>query len=105
MKFTLLIGLCFYFSYNAISQTNEYVDVTVTITDGMIPAPEGTFQFIVHNSKQTPAFTTDILYFIEIQRKENQDVSLSISEDITLYIPSRNTISSSSFEPLEQLAY
>lgn len=105
MKFLLLTGLCLWLSCAAISQTNQYVDVSITIAEGMIPAEEGTFQFILNSAKQTPAFTTDILYFIESQRKDDQDVSLPISENITLFIPSRNSINAVTFESLELLAY
>jgi|APGre2960657404_1045060.scaffolds.fasta_scaffold197507_2 hypothetical protein len=93
---TLLVSVSYsQFSYK------EKVDYHIEITEGMPKAQEGTFQFVILQPKVEPAFETDILFFIERERKENEDVTISISEFVDLYIPSRSTVSSNNFVPLE----
>ena len=80
------------------AQTNQFVDYSIVVTDGMPKAETGTFQFILSDSKRVPAFTTDILYFIE-------DVALPIAKDVVLYIPSKEKIASEDFEPLTEMSF
>lgn len=66
---------------------------------------EGTFQFIVHNSKISPAFTTDVLVLIEEKRKTSEDVYYKLNEDVTIFIPSIQKIESEDFKSLELYSY
>ena len=87
------------------AQTNQFVDYSIVVTDGMPKAETGTFQFILSDSKRVPAFTTDILYFIERERKQSEDVALPIAKDVVLYIPSKEKIASEDFEPLTEMSF
>lgn len=87
------------FNNFAYSQYEENVNYHIQITEGMAKAQEGTYQFIV-NPKFNPVFTDDILYFIEENRRQDEDVTISIMYCADLYIPSRNKINASDFTPL-----
>lgn len=102
MKRLLLLFTAISISYFANSQFKyqEYVDYHIEITEGMPMAEEGTFQFVVLKPKVDPAFTSEILYFIERERDDKHDRVIQISEFVELYIPSRKTISSKDFVPL-----
>jgi hypothetical protein len=86
---------------NSQFQYEEYVDYRIEVTEGMPMAKEGTFQFIIVKPKVDPAFTTEILYFIERERQPKGDKVIHISEFVDLYIPSFETISSKDFIPLK----
>jgi hypothetical protein len=105
MKQILLLGLFVLFSCAAFSQSSEYVNTQIEITSDMVKAQKGTYQIIIYDSKFTPAFTSDILYFVEQNRKPNEDVSLFIAENVVLFIPSRSTISKPDFQPLEEIGH
>lgn len=81
------------------SQYEENVNYHIPITEGMPKAQDGTYQFIV-NPKFNPVFTDDILYFIEQNRKQDEDVTISIMYCADLFIPSRNKINAANFTPL-----
>lgn len=104
MKLLLLIGLFASLSCSAYSQT-EFVNTNIVITSDMVMAKKGTYQIIVYESKFTPAFTTDILYFIEQNRKSDEDVTLRLAENIVLFIPSESAINRADFQPLEEIGY
>lgn len=87
------------------SQMQEFVDYRIEVVEGMPKAEVGTYQFIIVNPKFSPAYTTDILYFIERERKDEQDVVISISDYVDLYIPSRKKIQSKDFVPLVEIHY
>lgn len=105
MKLKLLLGLFMSFAWSAFSQTTEIVNTNIVITSDMVMAKKGTYQIIIYDAKFTPAYTTDILYFIEQNRKPTEDVTLFIEENVVLFIPSESTINKSDFEPLEEIAH
>ena len=92
---TLLVSVSY-------SQFVENVDYHIEITENMPKAEVGTYQFIIIEPKGTPAFTTEILYFIEHERHQTQDRVISISNYVDLYIPSKEKITSKSFVPLDE---
>lgn len=81
------------------SQYEENVNYHIQINEGMTKAQEGTYQFIV-NPKFNPVFTEDILYFIEENRRQDEDVTISLMYCADLFIPSRNKINAPNFTPL-----
>jgi hypothetical protein len=94
-------------SYGVQAQS-EYNSQTVIEDTQDLPkdlpkAKVGTYQFIVHDSKVIPAFINEILYFVEKERKQSEDVVVPISEHVDLYIPSKDKINSETFEPLEEV--
>lgn len=66
---------------------------------------EGTFQFQVNKPNHSVILTKELLNLVESERKENENVSIEISEFITLFIPSSSVISNPSFESLETVLY
>ncbi len=105
MKFKLLLGLFMSFPFLAFCQSPEFVNINIQITSDMVKAQKGTYQIIIYDSKFTPAFTTDILYFVEQNRKPAEDVTLLIAENVVLFIPSRSAISKPDFQPLEEIGH
>lgn len=103
MKRLLTIIASTLFITQSYSQVQEFVNYRIDIIEGMPKAEVGTYQFIIVNPKFNPAYTTDILFFIERERKEDQDVVISISDYVDLYIPSRKKIQSKDFEPLDEI--
>lgn len=103
MKRLLTIIASTLFVTQSYSQVQEFVNYRIDIIEGMPKAEVGTYQFIIVNQKFNPAYTTDILFFIERERKEDQDVVISISDYVDLYIPSRKKIQSKDFEPLDEI--
>lgn len=103
MKKLLIIIVATLFITHSYAQVQEFVDYRIEIVEGMSKAEVGTYQFIIVNPKFNPVFTTDILFFIERERKEEQDVVISISDYVDLYIPSRMKILSKDFEPLDEI--
>jgi hypothetical protein len=90
-------------SFGTFAQSDSYPDTRIENTQGLTQAETGTYQFILHDAKVMPAFTTNILYFIERERKQSEDVVIPLSENVTLFIPSREKINSENFEPLEEM--
>ena len=105
MKNKLLFGFCLFFAQLSYAQINEFVDYSITITEELPKAIPGTYQFIITDSKTVPAFTTDILYFIEQERKQTEDLALQIEKNVILFIPSKDKINSESFEPLSEMSF
>lgn len=103
MKRLLLLVASNFLLITGFSQVKytEYVDYNIPIEEGMPMAKEGTFQFIIVKPKVLPAFSSEILYFIERERQPSKDRVIRISEFVDLYIPSLETISSKDFVPLE----
>jgi len=62
---------------------------------------DGTYQFIMKTKMQV-VFTTDIIDFIEKNRKDDQDVIINYSEFVDIYIVSRKKINSSDFKPFSE---
>lgn len=105
MKRLLTVIVATFFVTLSFSQVQEHVNYQIDNTEGMKKAEIGTYQFIITNPKLSQAFTTEILYFIEKERKDTQDVVITISEYVELYIPSRNKIQSKDFVPLDEIHY
>ncbi|NVK65745.1 MAG: hypothetical protein HWE22_14220 [Flavobacteriales bacterium] len=103
MKLPIIIGMCMSISCGALAQSAPYPNTRIENTQGLVQAEEGTYQFIIHDSKVMPAFTTNILYFIERERKQSIDVAIPLSENVTLFIPSREKINSENFEALAEM--
>ena len=101
-KKILFLGLFCFASLTGISQYEPYVNLNITITQEMPKAEEGTYQITV-NPKFSPVFTTELLYFIEQNRKEDEDITISLMYCAELFIPSKNKISSPNFEPLQSI--
>lgn len=68
-------------------------------------AKVGTYQIVITGLKQTPAFTDDLLYTIEQNRKEDEIVYLDIQSGVRVTILPRTTINSPEFVPLEEIVY
>ena len=66
---------------------------------------EGTFQFIVKDSKIKWDFTIENLIGTEEKRKKNESVAIKIYENTVLYLPSKNEINSPGFKKLEPVIY
>ena len=103
MKLALILGLCAAMSYGVQAQIGHTPNTITENPQELSKAKIGTYQFIVHDSKIVPAFTTETLYFVEQERKQSEDVVVPISEHVDLYIPSRDKINSKTFEPLEEV--
>ncbi|NRA11403.1 MAG: hypothetical protein HRT57_05550 [Crocinitomicaceae bacterium] len=96
-----LVVLCLCcISNNAIGQSTS---VETSSLEKM--ASPGTYQIIVKKRKTKPVFTKDLLYLIESERKENEDVLFPLSELVDIFIPSLTTINDQNFVPLEQMIY
>ena len=103
MKLLLIVVVCTVVCTNVYSQVESYPDTRIENTEGLSKAKIGTYQFIVHDTKVMPAFTNDILFFIERERKQSVDVVIPISEHVDLYIPSTDKINSKTYEALEEI--
>lgn len=104
-NFLMAVGIVISIASTAFGQSPNYVDVSIEITPDLVMAEVGTYQFIVHDSKGTPAFTTEILYFVERERTQSKDLVLRISEHVDLYIPCRDKINSEQFTPLTEISF
>ena len=104
---TKLLSVSFILLFGCVGFSQKSYSSTVTVMEYDVNGPkaeEGTFQFIITNSKKEDAFTTDVLYFIEQNRKEKEDVYMKISDFTDLYIPSRKKINDPSFVALEPIS-
>ena len=97
----LIAGFSILISCLSHAQYEPIVNYKIPITERMPKAKEGTFQFIV-DPKYKPVFTIDILYFIERERKDEDDVLISLMECADVFIPSKQKINSNNFLPLSQ---
>jgi hypothetical protein len=105
MKLCLIVGFCALISFGGLTQSENYPNVIIENTEGLLKAEVGTYQFIVYDSKITPAFTNNILYFIEKERKQSTDVVIPLSEHVNLFIPSKDKINSETFEALTDIEF
>lgn len=62
-----------------------------------IPNFTGTYQFIVKEKKNF-LLTTETFEFIEENRKDAADVTISLSDFLDVFIPSKQTIASNDFQ-------
>lgn len=97
----LTIVTFFLISSETKAQIQDLVNYKIEVLEGMQPAAIGTYQFEI-DPKYQPAFTSDILYFIERERKESEDVYIQLMPCASVYIPSRQKISSPDFQALPE---
>ncbi len=68
-------------------------------------AQPGTYQFIVLNTKMQCLYTEETFIFIEEKRQENEDITIHLNEFTDVFIPSKKTIASPSFQLLPEYFY
>jgi len=90
MKLTILLLLLF---ISGVSFSQSTINVT--------KPKEGTYQIIVQDSKETLAFSSEFLYGLEAERKENEDVTIEMGKNIFVFLPSRKSIVANDFKPLD----
>lgn len=83
-------------------QSDSNSDQTSTET---AKAKVGTYQIVITSSKQTPAFTDELLVTIEQNRKEDEIVYLDLQPGVRITILPRTTINAPGFVPLEEIVY
>lgn len=66
---------------------------------------EGTYQIIVKDTKVQWVFTQDVLEGTEEKRKQNESVSIQISPNAYLYLPSKKELKSPGFKKLDPIVY
>lgn len=69
---------------------------------------EGTYQLIISNtSKKEMVFTSEFISNLKIDeiRKEDEDITIVVNGNVSVYIPSKNKISSQGFKKLEFARY
>lgn len=103
-KFYLSWILFFSFLDVSFGQYEEIVDYKIQLSEGMTSAPEGTYQILI-DPKYNPVFTSELAYFVESNRKKNEDVWIKLMPCAELYIPSKNKINSIDFQPLKIYSY
>ena len=59
---------------------------------------DGTYQFVVNDSKITEVFTTDIFKVIESKREDNRDVTFWAGKYTSIIVFSREKINSQEFK-------
>ena len=62
---------------------------------------DGTYQFQVSKGGKSVRLNEELIEIIVQNRKENADVTYKVSDDVTLYIPSRSRINAADFEALK----
>ena len=62
---------------------------------------EGTYQFRVSTKGKSVRLTDELCRLIVDNRKDNVDVTHRISEDVTLFIPSKSRINATNYEALK----
>ncbi|MDQ3190895.1 MAG: hypothetical protein M3Q58_04810 [Bacteroidota bacterium] len=95
LAFIVFLGTLFFVS-NVYSQDKQIKFVKPEI---------GTYQITVTSSKQEILIAQETLIKIQEQRDDIKDKSIVLSEFLTVFIPSRKTISSSAFKPLTEILY
>ena len=110
----LLFVSCSFFSTvfgqekeNYLNQNN--IDSTSLINKDAYKATienlRGTYQFRVSKHGYSMLMSPDLLRLIIAERKQNEDVTISIDEHTNIFIPSETVISDPSFTPLDQIVY
>ena len=93
-----IFSIFFLFSFNAYSQV------------GSAPckrkALEGTYQLIISDVKRQPYFfTEESLCYFESLRLENSKSEIQLSDNVTLFLPSKEELESKFFVPLQPIRY
>lgn len=65
----------------------------------------GTFQILLNNSDMQFAISDETLIWIEEIRLMEADQTLKIDENVSIFIPSKNSISSIDFKPFTNVRY
>jgi len=65
----------------------------------------GTFQIVLNIPDMQYAVTEETRIWIEQNRLESEDQTLKIDENISVFIPSKNSISSIDFKPITNVRY
>jgi len=65
----------------------------------------GTFQIVLNIPDMQYAVTEETRNWIEQNRLESEDQTLKIDENISVFIPSKNSISSIDFKPITNVRY
>ena len=60
----------------------------------------GTFQIILSDSSHQFALNNDFLNWLDRSRKEDEDQYIEVDAFITIYLPSKKTITTNNFVPL-----
>ena len=68
-------------------------------------AKVGTYQIIIKSTKMEPVFSDETFIIIESNRKENDNVTIVLSQYVDVFIPSRKVIKSKTFKPLTEFYY
>ena len=85
--------------------TLEEEPKTSSTTDNKTLPKEGTYQFRIAKNDYSIVLPKNFMYEIESLRKVDEAVTVKIDDYVDLYIPSRNTIYSSSFLRLEEFIF
>ena len=112
VQFTLIVSMFFAFNLNAQTKAAyasgyvaELEPKTNTNDNFHFPKIEnfdGTYQFIV-KQKSNFLFTTETFQIIENHRKENTNVTITLSEFLDVFIYSKNSIKQLRFVPFKSL--
>jgi hypothetical protein len=65
----------------------------------------GTFQIVLNNSEMQFAVSEETLVWIEESRLLEEDQTVTIDENVSVFIPSKRSISSQEFKPLTNVRY
>lgn len=104
MRSLLVAGILLFCSVSSYGQSKFPSDYLNDISPSMPVAEVGTYQFIIHDEKYSPVFTTEMLQYAEFVRSEEVDLTFEISKNVYLHIPSKKTIQSDKFIPLSEIS-
>lgn len=62
---------------------------------------QGTFQIIYSENTQKILITNELLLNIRTSRKDTEDTTIVINQDVRVFIPSKQQVLSPSFQPLQ----
>ena len=65
----------------------------------------GSFQLIISNPDMQFAINEEFVSWVEENRIENKDVTLKIDENISIFILSKEKITSANFQPVSTVIY
>ena len=103
----ILLMVSIFITNSLIAQKGSYNSQGYTVEQlkskslsGQFAELEGTFQVLIHGEESSVLITEELLNFISNERRESEDVTLSFNSNISLYIPSRQRVLSSSYTKL-----
>jgi len=73
-------------------------------SDDKVPK-EGTFQIVVHGTKEKLVFSNEQLKGMENKRLDNQNVTFQISENAYIFLPSHRELDADGFQNLKPIIY